>query len=134
MAEITLKDLHPDVIPFLLDYYGIKLEVIDGDPDNPYADVKTIRLTSGKCQVDQKVLMNGLVYSENLEAIMKAAALDAIRCVIEAPYKLKIDEMETKLAECRGELRRTDEELRDYKHIVRNGPICSICGRNMKGE
>lgn len=134
MAEITLKDLHPDVILFLLDYYGMKLEVIDGDHENPYSDVKTIRLTRGKCQVDQKVLMNGLVCSENLEAIMKKTTLDAIRDVIAAPYKLELDKLKGQLAECRAELQRTDEELRDYKHIVHNGPICSICGRNMKGE
>lgn len=134
MAEITLKDLHPDVILFLLDYYGMKLEVLDGDPDNPYADVKNIRVIRGNCQVDQKVLMNGLVYSENLEATMKGATLNAIRDLIAAPYKLELEELKGELAECRAELQRTDEELRDYKSIVHNGPICSICGRNMKGE
>ena len=134
MAEITLKDLHPDVILFLLDYYGMKLEVLDGDPDNPYADVKNIRLTRGKCQVDKKVLMNGLVYSENLEVIMKKTTLDAIRDVIAAPYKLELEELKGQLAECRAELQRTAEDLSDYKQIVHNGPICSVCGRNMKGE
>lgn len=134
MAEITLKDLHPDVILFLLDYYGMKLEVLDGDPENLWADAKTIRVTKGKCRVDKKVLMNGLIYPENLEAIMKKTTLDAIRDVITAPYKLELNELKGELAECRAELQRTDEELRDYKQIVHNGPICSVCGRNMKGE
>lgn len=104
MAEITLKDLHPDVILFLLDYYGIKLEVIDGDPDNPYADVKNIRVTRGKCQVDQKVFLNGLVCSENLESTMKAATLNAIRDLIAAPYKLELGELKVKLENCHAEL------------------------------
>lgn len=134
MAEITLENLNPDVILFLLDYYGIKLEVIDGDPDNPYADVKNIRLTRGKCQVDQKVLMNGLVYPENLDAIMKKATLDAIRDLIAAPYKLELGELKVKLENCHAELLRTAEDLSDYKFMVHNGPICGICARNMKGE
>lgn len=104
MTEITLKDLHPDVILFLLDYYGIKLEVSDGDPENPYSNVKNIRLTRGKCQVDQKVFLNGLVCSENLEATMKAATLNAIRGVLEAPYKLELDELKVKLENCHTEL------------------------------
>ena len=104
MAEITLKDLHPDVILFLLDYYGIKLKVIDGDPENPYSNVKTIRLTGGKCQVDQKVFLNGLVRSENIESTMKAAILDAIRDLIAAPYKLELGEVKVKLEKCHAEL------------------------------
>lgn len=134
MAKITLKDLHPDVILFLLDCYGMKLEVLDGDPENLLVDAKTIRITKGKYRVDKKVLMNGLMYPENLEAIMKKTTLDTIRDLIAAPYKLELDKLKGELAECRAELQRTDEELRDYKHIVHNGPICSICGRNMKGE
>lgn len=134
MAEITLENLNPDVILFLLDYYGMKMEVLDGDPENPYANAKIIQVTRGGCRVTQEVVMNGLPYPENLEAIMTAAALDAIRRVIEAPLKLKLDEMETKWAECHAELLRTAEDLSDYKFMVHNGPICGICARNMKGE
>lgn len=104
MAEITLKDLHPDIILFLLDYYGMKLEVLDGDPENPYTNVKTIRLTGGKWQVDQKVFFNGLVCSESLESTMKVATLNAIRGLIEAPYKLELSELKVKLENCHAEL------------------------------
>lgn len=134
MAEITLKDLHPDVILFLLDYYGMKLDVFDGDPENLWADAKTIRVTKGKCRVDKKVLANGIVCSENLEVIMKKTTLDAIRDIIAAPYKLELDKLKGQLAECRAELQRTADDLNEYKQIVHNGPICSVCGRNMKGE
>ncbi len=106
MAEITLKDLHPDVILFLLDYYGIKLEVIDGDPENPYSDVRTIRLTRGKCQVDQKVLMDWTVYPEDQEVTMKAATLNAIRDLIAASYKLELGEVKVKLSNCHAELKK----------------------------
>ena len=132
MAEIALEDLQPDVIRFLLDYWGLKMEILDHDPENPFNDTKIIRVTSGRCQVDQQVLMNCVVYPENLDMFMKSAILSAIRGVFEAPYKLKLDELKTELAECHAELQRVDEELRDYKHIVHNGPICSVCGRNMK--
>lgn len=104
MAEITLKDLHPDVILFLLDYYGIKLEILDGDPENQYSDVKTIRLTRGKFQVDQKVFIDWTVYPEDREVIMKAATLNTIRNLISAPYKLELGELKVKLENCHAEL------------------------------
>lgn len=101
MAEITLENLNPDVILFLLDYYGLKMEVFDKDLSG---DVKTILVTSDRCQVDQDVILNTIVGSKHLEASIKAGVLKAIRHVIEAPYKLELGELKVKLENCHAEL------------------------------
>lgn len=101
MAEITLEDIDPDFILFLLDYYGLKMEVFDEDLSG---DVKIIRVTSDRCQVDQAVALNTIVGSKHLGASIKAGVLNAIRNIIAAPYKLELDELKVKLENCHAEL------------------------------